>query len=65
MWDRSPDWASRSTYTSRPSPLYTNTSVSCRDCTLDMLGSQSWASTPNGRNCSTVAAPPATFLVNS
>ena len=52
-------------YVSIPSPLYTNTSVSIRDRTLDMLGSQSWASVPSGRNCSTVAADPATFLVKS
>ena len=62
---RSSDPTSRSRYSSMPSPLYTNTSVSFRDSTLDMLGSQPWASTPGGRNCSTVAADPATFLVNS
>ena len=62
---RSGESTSRSTYTSTPSPLYTKMSVSSKDCILDMLGSQSWASTPGGRNCLTSAAEPATFLVNS
>ena len=30
-----------------------------------MLGSQSWAATPAGRNCATVSFSDATILVNS